>query len=81
LHCASVLHATHWPLGTSHTEAEHSLSLVQPRHVWLVGSQMGVDAFLQSVFSTHATHVYVASSQTGVAPVHAASYFEVHVTH
>ena len=43
LHCASVLHATHVPLGTSQTfevppspPAPHSPSAVQPRQVWLV---------------------------------------------
>jgi len=44
-------------------------------------SQIGLLASVQSLFSTHATHVYVASSQTGVAPVHAFGYFDVHVTH
>lgn len=46
LHCASVLQATHLPLGTSHTfdapaslpasPPPQSLSLVHPRQVWLV---------------------------------------------
>jgi len=91
LHCASVLHPTHLPLGTSHTSdapasapaspALQSASAVQARHVWVDVSQMGLLASVQSLFSTHATHVYEASSQTGVGPVHAAGYFDVHVTH
>jgi uncharacterized iron-regulated membrane protein len=92
LHCASVLHATHLPLGTSHTSEApasvpaslpppQSASAVHARHVCVDASQIGLLASVQSLFPTHATHVYVASSQTAVAPVHAFAYFDVHVTH
>ena len=91
LHCASVLHATHLPLGTSQTAdapasvpaspPPQSASAVHARHVCVDDSQIGFVASVQSLFSSHATHVYDASSQTGVVPVHAAGYFDVHVTH
>jgi hypothetical protein len=91
LHCASVLHATHLPLGTSHASDEpastpaspppQSASVAQPRHVCVDVSQIGLLAFAQSAFAAHSTHVYVASSHAGVAPVHATLYFDVHVTH
>ena len=91
LHCASLLHATHLPLGTSHASdapastpaspPPQSASLVQPRQVCVDASQIGLLAFVQSALAAHSTHVYVASSHAGVAPVHAVLYFDVHVTH
>src|SRR5438105_3948417 len=58
LHCASVLHATHLPLGTSHASdapasapaslpPPQSTSLVHARHVCVDVSQMGLLASVQ----------------------------------
>ena len=77
------MHATQRPVATSHAlfEPEAQSTLVaQPRHVWLVPSQMGVLP-LQFAFAPHATHSPAAAplvSHTGFAPVQSAALHARH---
>ena len=67
-------HAPHEPLGwQAGVFPPQSLSLVQPRQVWVVVLQAGVEPE-HVVFATQATQVAAAALQAGVAPVHSVAF-------
>jgi hypothetical protein len=86
VHCAFVVHCTHWPafgsllpasLASAHTgvDPEQSLFPEQGSHLFEVVLQIGVDPE-QSEFAAHSTHVLFAVRHTGVGAAQLA--FEVH---
>jgi hypothetical protein len=48
--------ATHRPVVSSQKLLAHSLSALQPRHVFVLVSQTGAAAVVQSMSCTHSTH-------------------------
>lgn len=78
-----AVHSTHAPevvlqAGVA-VNREHCESVVQATQVWVDVSHRGCVA-VQSVLPLHATHVWLAVSQTGVPPVHIVAFEAVQCT-
>ncbi|MFL5303690.1 MAG: hypothetical protein ACJ8F1_00680 [Polyangia bacterium] len=64
-----------WHAGSA---PPHSLSVPQPRQVWVAPSQMGAIAVPQSLSLRQATQVPLVVSQSAVVPVHAVAFVDEH---
>jgi len=77
-----AVHSTHVPALQTFLPrmTEQSVLVAHGLHVWLVMSHRDAVGSVQSDCSRHATQVFVAVLQKGLAPVHRVSSSSVHST-